>query len=206
MYHPCTGFTREDCGEGHQATKVAEKSDGRRIVDNVTFRLDSGIMKTVRRDSAQEGFTLNSLVNRQLQQYTEWDRLEGKIGFTTVSHRMFREVLSNLPDEAIAAVGRQQGPREVREYIVLRWRTVTYANFLRFVENYARFATQYELEHHKEGGDTLVLVHALGEKWSVYLEAFMASALEALFGIKAESQRTDESVVITIPEADRTTL
>lgn len=178
---------------------MAEKKNNRKDEKSVTFRLDASAMNTIRRDSADVGFTLNSLANRQLRQYTEWDRLESKIGFTTVRHRVLRAMLSLLPDEEIAALGRAQGPAEAREYILLRWRTVNLANFLRFVENYAKFATQFQLEHHENEGHTLILVHPLGEKWSLYLEAFMLAALEDLCGIHAESHRTDESVVLILP-------
>lgn len=181
---------------------MASKKNGRKVQENITFRLDASAMRTIRRDSMDQGFTLNSLVNRQLLQYTEWDRLERKIGFTTVSYRFFRSVLERLPDDEIAALGKAQGPVEAREYILLRWRTVTFENFLRFVENYSKFATQYDLEKHPGEARTVVLVHALGEKWSIYLEAFMVSALEALFGIQPASERTDNSVLLTLPPAD----
>jgi hypothetical protein len=165
--------------------------------ENLTFRLDASIMETVRRDSAVEGFTLNSIATRQFQQYMEWDRLEAKIGFATVRNRGFRSMLSKISAEDIAAIGREQGPVEVREYILLRWATVNLENFVHFVENYARFATQFQLEHQETGEHVLILVHGLGEKWSIYLEAFMTSALEVLLGIHAKSQRTDESLALT---------
>ena len=170
--------------------------------ENLTFRLDASLMESVRRDSEDEGFTLNSLANRQFMQYTEWDRLEAKIGFMTVRHRFFRAVLAKLSDEEIASIGREQGPAESREYILLRWRKVTLGNFLRFVENYSRFATQYQLEHHNHGEHVMILVHPLGEKWSIYLEAFMAAALEDLFRIHPKTQRTDESVAVTFTGSD----
>jgi hypothetical protein len=156
-------------------------------------------MDAVRRDSAEEGFSLNSLANRQFQQYTEWDRLEGKIGFTTVRHRVIRAMLSRLSDEEVAQLGRIQGPAEAREYILLRWRTITLENFIRFVENYARFATQYNLIRHEEGEHLMIMAHPLGEKWSIYLEAFMTAVLQDLFGIEPKVQRTDESVAVAFP-------
>src|SRR5256885_13476639 len=108
---------------------------GRKNHENLPFRLDASLLESVRRDSESEGFTLNSLANRQFMQYTEWDRLESKIGFMTVRHRFFRAILSKLSDE-IAAIGREQGPAEAPEYILLRWRTGSVEDFLRFVENY----------------------------------------------------------------------
>src|SRR5436309_11632343 len=106
-------------------------------------------MESVRRDSVDEGFTLNSLANRQFMQYTEWDRLEAKIGFMTVRHRCYRAMLAKLSDEEIAAIGREQGPSEARKYTRRRWTTVTLDQFMSSVEHYARFATQFQLEHHE---------------------------------------------------------
>ena len=176
---------------------MPKPKSGRKQHENLTFRLDASLMESVRRDSVDEGFTLNSLANRQFMQYTEWDRLEAKIGFMTVRHRFFRAMLAKLSDEEVAAIGREQGPSEAREYILLRWTTVTLEHFISFVENYARFATQFQLEHHETGEHVLILVHPLGEKWSIYLEAFMTAALDSLFGIRPRIQRTDESLALT---------
>jgi hypothetical protein len=182
--------------------QVAKPKDTPKNHRNLTFRLDSSVMDAVRRDSAEEGFSLNSLANRQFQQYTEWDRLEAKIGFTTVRNRVFRAMLSKLSDEEVAALGRAQGPSEAREYILLRWRTITLENFIRFIENYARFATQFNLIHHPDGERLMVLAHPLGEKWSIYLEAFMSAALEDLLGVQVHTQRTDESLALSFPRFD----
>lgn len=182
--------------------QVAKPKDSEKNHRNLTFRLDSSVMDAVRRDSIEEGFSLNSLANRQFQQYTEWDRLEAKIGFTTIRHRLIRSLLARLSDEEVADLGRSQGSAEAREYILLRWREISIDTFIRFVENYSRFATQYNLIHHDDGEHLLILAHSLGEKWSIYLEAFMSSALEGLFGIRPRVQRTDESVALAFPFPD----
>ena len=70
-------------------------------------------------------------------------------------------------------------------------------HFIRFVDNYARYSGQFHVEHHDEAQHTLVLFHNLGSKWSLYLEAFMASALEASLNVTARTQRTDQSVALT---------
>jgi hypothetical protein len=187
------------CGTGSRAPLAKSKNPPKNH-RNLTFRLDSSMMDAVRRDSEEEGFSLNSLANRQFRQYTEWDRLEGKIGFTTVRHRAFRAMLAKLSDQEVAALGREQGPAEAREYILLRWRTITLGNFVRFLDTYGKFATQYNFVHHAEGGGHLVIfAHSLGAKWSIYLEAFMTSALRDLFGIGATSSRTDESLAVSFP-------
>src|SRR5207247_5608089 len=63
--------------------KVATKKGNRTEHENPTFRLDISILDAIRRDSADEGLSANNLANRQLERYTEWDRLESKFGFMT---------------------------------------------------------------------------------------------------------------------------
>ena len=189
-------------GVGVPGATVATKKGNRTEHENPTFRLDTSIIDAIRRDSADEGLSANSLANRQLERYTEWDRLESKFGFMTLRDRMFRDMLARVSPADLAALGREQGPVEATEYMLLRWKAISLANFVRFVKNYAKFATQFELQHHVADGHELVFVHSLGENWSVYLEAFMLAALEGVFGIHAESERTDESVVLTFPDVN----
>src|SRR5438093_13575035 len=68
--------------------KVATKKGNRTEHENRTFRLDISILDAIRRDSAGEGLSANNLANRQLERYTEWDRLESKFGFMTLRDRM----------------------------------------------------------------------------------------------------------------------
>src|SRR5437667_4304244 len=115
---------------------------------------------------------------------------------------MFLDMLARVSPDGLAALGREQGPVEATEYMLLRWKAISLANFVRFVKNYAKFATQFELQDHVADGHELVFVHSRGENWSVYLEAYMLAALERVFGIHAESERTDESVVLTFPDVN----
>src|SRR5438874_7616019 len=147
--------------------KVATKKGNRTEHENPTFRLDISILDAIRRDSADEGLSANNLANRQLERYTEWDRLESKFGFMTLRDRMFRDMLARVSPNDLAALGREQGPIEATEYMLLRWKAISLPNFVRFVKNYAKFATQFELQHHVADGHELVFVHSLGENWSV---------------------------------------
>ncbi|TLZ43985.1 MAG: hypothetical protein E6K19_05855 [Methanobacteriota archaeon] len=155
------------------------------------------MMEVARVGAVEEGISLNSLANRQLRQYAEWDRVERKLGYVTVRDRVLRSILDRLSEDEVIALGRALGEVEVREYVTFNWRTMSLENFLHFVDNYARYSGQFRVEHHREQDHTLVFFHRLGTKWSVYLEAFMNSALEAALGQKASSQRTDESVALT---------
>ena len=181
---------------------LAIKKGVRKEHENPTFRLDASILDAIRRDSADEGSSANSLANRQLERFTEWDRLETKIGFTTVRQRMFREMLARVPPEDLVALGREQGPAEAREFMLVRWKSISLRNFVRFINSYAKFATQFELQHHEGEEHKLVLVHSLGENWSIYLEAFLLAALDQVFGVEAFSEHTDESVVLSFPDVD----
>jgi hypothetical protein len=164
---------------------------------SVTFRVIAPVMEVARVGAVEEGISLNSLANRQLRQYAEWDRVERKLGYVTVRDRVIRSILDRISEDEVVAMGRNLGEVEVREYITLNWRTMNLENFLHFVDNYARYSGQFRVEHHREREHTLVLFHRLGAKWSLYLEAFMSSALDASLGQKAKTEWTDESVALT---------
>jgi len=173
------------------------RSNGFEKYRSVTLRVSSPVMDVARDAASEEGISLNSLANRQLRQYAEWDRLKHKLGYVTVRDRVFQHILEKLPEDEIVELGRQLGEVEAREYVMLNWRIMSPDHFIRFVDNYARYSGQFHVEHHDEAQHTLVLFHNLGSKWSLYLEAFMASALEASLGVTAKTQRTDQSVALT---------
>src|SRR5437667_12581465 len=146
--------------------KVATKKGNRTEHENPRFRLAISILDAIGRDSADEGLSANSLANRQLERYTEWDRLESKFGFMTLRDRMFRDMLARVSPADLAALGREQGPVEATEYMLLRWKAISLANFVRFVKNYAKFATQFELQHNVADRHELEVIHSLVENRS----------------------------------------
>jgi hypothetical protein len=164
---------------------------------SVTLRVSAPVMDVARDAASEEGISLNSLANRQLRQYAEWDRLKRKLGYVTVRDRVFQHILEKLPEDEIVELGRRLGEVEAREYVTLNWRMMTPEHFIRFVDNYARYSGQFHVEHHEEAQHTIVLFHNLGYKWSLYLEAFMMAALDASLGLRARTQRTDQSVALT---------
>src|SRR5256884_4255284 len=64
-------------------TEVA-RSNGFEKYRSVTLRVSSPVMDVARAASSQECISLNSLANRQLRQYAEWDRLKHQLGYGTV--------------------------------------------------------------------------------------------------------------------------
>lgn len=154
-------------------------------------------MEVARVGAEEEGISLNSLANRQLRQYAEWDRMERKLGYVTVRDRVFRQILDHLQEEDIVELADRLGEIEAREYITLNWGRVSPDRILDFVDSYARYSGQFRVEHHRQGQHTLVLFHRLGSRWSIYLEAFMLSAIQAVLGQKAKSERAEDHVTLT---------
>ena len=64
---------------------------------SITFRFDSYVIDEMQREADQKETSLNVLVNQVLKRYTEWDRIEGKIGMMLVPKVM----LSSLIDKYI---------------------------------------------------------------------------------------------------------
>lgn len=172
-------------------------NNNRAKYESVTLRVTTPVIEIARLGAEEEGISLNSLANRQLRQYADWDRLERKLGYVTVRDRVFRLLLERLPEEDIAPLGKRLGEIEVREYVTLNWGRMAPERILDFVDSYARYSGQFRVEHHRQGQHTLVLFHRLGPKWSLYLEAFMLSAIQAALGQRARAERTEDSVTLT---------
>jgi len=93
-------------------TEVA-RSNGFEKYRSVTLRVSSPVMDVARDAASEEGISLNSLANRQLRQYAEWDRLKHKLGYVTVRDRVFQHILEKLPDDEIIELGRRLASAQV---------------------------------------------------------------------------------------------
>ena len=79
-----------------------------------TFRFSESLARSLQKEAADEGTTVNALANSILSGYFDWGKKAREFGFISLHKPIFMRLIDELDDETLARLG--------REVMVASWR------------------------------------------------------------------------------------
>jgi len=164
-----------------------------------SFRINEEWIKVLNEEAKKQGISVNSLLNRLLQQYA-YLRYMLRYGAITVTRKGFSGILECCPEDKIRENGRNAGSTITRDILLTMGVAPDYNFVILLVKKIlSEFAGWFECDHHiKRDKEILHLRHDLGIKWSIYVEAAASETFNSVLGKKVTTEISDSSVTITI--------
>ena len=164
-----------------------------------SFRIDQEWLTVLTQEAEKQGVSVNSLLNRLLQQYA-YLRYMMRYGAITLTRQGFMSILECCPDEKIQEKGQNAGANIVKDLLQTMGVPPTYGFILCIIKKIlSEFAGWFECDHHiKPDKEILHFRHDLGPKWSTYLAAITAGTFNELLDTKVNIETTNNSVTVTI--------
>jgi predicted transcriptional regulator len=165
-----------------------------------TIRIDYDVNHKLQGLSSKERSTFNSLLNRALRRYVEWDVFAENFGLVTVHQQMWKALLSQLTDKEARELGRQIGAQSMMDFVTFYFHkfdldSVLLAFRLLGTEYMRNF--QFVDFGAGDGVRTVVLRHSLGPAASgFYSESLRVICHQLQVGV--EIDETDEQIVARI--------
>ena len=169
-----------------------------------SFRVDEEWLNVLAEEAERQGISVNSLLNRILQQYA-YLRFILRFGAITLTRKGFVGILECCPDEKISENGLNAGSAIVKDLLLTMGVKPNYSFVLCLVKKLlAEFSGWFECDHHiMEDKEILHLRHELGMKWSLYLSGVATGTFNSILDKQVNIEHTDSSVTITIPKTDK---
>ena len=164
-----------------------------------SFRIDEEWLNVLNEEAEKQGVSVNSLLNRLLQQYA-YLRFMLRYGAITLTRKGFSSLLECCPDDEVRKKGRIAGSKITKDILLTMGVPPTY-DFTVFVVKklLSDFAGWFECDHHiKRDKEVLHLRHDLGIKWSIYLSGAVAGTFNSLLDKEVTVELSDSSVTVTI--------
>ena len=166
-----------------------------------SFRIAEEWLNVLNEEAEKQGVSVNSLLNRILQQYA-YIRYMLRYGAITLTRKGFSGILECCPEDKVRENGRNAGSTITRDILLTMGVTPNYSFVILLVKKIlSEFAGWFECDHHvKRDKEILHLRHDLGIKWSIYVEAAASETFNSILGKKVTTEISDSSVTITIPK------
>ncbi|MDQ4012251.1 MAG: type II toxin-antitoxin system HicB family antitoxin [Thermoproteota archaeon] len=176
----------------------------RRATTTITFRINSDVMRKINAKAEQEDISLNTLINRILKRYSEWDMYEGKAGMISVNRRVIKTLFEGLSKEEVVKMSREVAKNEVYN-IALFMKGKSKLDVDSFISWFlSRMKNCTEITENKENYSKIyILKHDLGENWSLYHKTVLDSIFMDYLQTPLQTSITDSTIVFTVDDKDK---
>lgn len=160
--------------------------------------MDKELSESVRKIAKEEDVSVNSLINRLLKKYSEWDAVEARTLEVHVTKAFVKRVMARLTDNEVRALARSSTPTALTR-LQVREGQITLQGLLKTAELYGKYSGLYRLEHTSQGErHVLNFRHEICYKWSVFLSTVIKNLLGEIPDYVVEFKLNSDSCVVRL--------
>jgi hypothetical protein len=155
-----------------------------------TIRLPEALDSSLQNISETEKVSVNSVINRSLERFVEWDQLTEKFGFASVTRALLSRLLDYLTLNEVREVGALMAKDQTRSLILYSGKEITYSALLNLLQLGTRYSGLYKADYtidKSKGKCIVVLSHSLGVKGSYFFESMLKTIFADLLKIPLET-------------------
>ena len=180
-----------------------ENSNEGRINSSITFRLKDRTIDDLKKQSEEEGVSLNNLVNKVLDSYLEWECFAPKVGFVSIQKSVLRELFDSLSEEWIKKIAISAADSFEDELLVMRGKVDLDAVLSLTKGRVKQSGCALSVFDDRVGhSKKLIIQHEMGHGWSIFAKTYNQRLINNI-GYTVRTERTDNSVTIEIFDLDR---
>ncbi len=136
-----------------------------------TIRLSESLVRSLEKEAADEGTSVNADVNSILSQHFDWDKKAEEFGFYSIPIRLLKNILEGLDDEALARLGREVLPALWKEMAEFFSQDSSLDGMVKFQTMRSKFNPHNHTRVTQDEGEyTIVWRHDFGPKWSIVVK------------------------------------
>ncbi|TLZ70726.1 MAG: hypothetical protein E6K10_07235 [Methanobacteriota archaeon] len=170
-----------------------------------SVRIEKDADERLRALADQSDTSVNTLVNRALRKFVEWDAYGEKFGFVAVPGIMLTKLMDHLTDEQARALGSWAGKNLLREFITFWFKEITPETLLEgFPRLFAKYAHAFAYEEHVEDDyRVIILKHGSGPRWSTFYQEATETAFRELINREVHVEKSENQVVLRLRRLEK---
>ncbi len=139
----------------------------------ITFRLEENTINKLRNLSRTEEVSTNTLVNRALRRFIDWDSYVPRSGFVLLTRPVLKKILDNLDEKFIVEIASTIGKEEIQDLLLFMRGKVDFDSFLSWYETMMLNSSVQTSHLIDDGIHSMVLKHDLGKNWALYQKTIL---------------------------------
>jgi hypothetical protein len=153
----------------------------KRKTSTFTLRIDEDVIKSLQNESELHDISLNTLINKILKRYIEWDLYAPKVGMIPMAKPVISSLFNMMNEEEILGLVSNFGKNVVQDiayFMKMKSDPDTFLTWfeIRMRRSFVEFNYLQENDHH-----IYVLKHDLGYNWSLYHKKILEKIFNEIF-------------------------
>jgi hypothetical protein len=166
-----------------------------------TFRLDTDVKTKLDELSQRQNKSVNALANKALRKLVEWDATSEELGNITLSSRLLAKLMEFASTEQTRELANWASINVFNDLVQLLFQKKNLTSVIATLALLDKYAGAFTLEHgFSKGKHTLIILHKMGLKWSLFYEELIVKMLSPLKDIirNVSATSSENQVVISI--------
>jgi hypothetical protein len=160
-----------------------------------TLRFSESLARSLEKEAADEGTTVNALTNSIIGGYFDWVKKAREFGFVAVHKPVFVSLFEELDDKTLIRIGRDVMTTSWKEMAEFWFQDSTPDKILDALSMRSKFDSKIRTSMTREEGVyTIVFHHDFGPKWSIVLKSALQEFVRKSFLVEPRVS-AGESVV-----------
>jgi hypothetical protein len=156
-----------------------------------TSRIEENILKTLEKESENQEISLNTLINKILRKYVEWDLHEPKVGMIPMAKPVISTLFDMMEEDEITELAVNFGKNIIKDISLFMKIKLDPLSFIMWLETRMKRSI-VEFNYTSENDVYIyVLKHDLGYNWSLYHKQLLEAIFHDFFKKRIDVEITD---------------
>jgi hypothetical protein len=147
-----------------------------------TIRFSESLARSLEKEAAEEGTTVNANVNLIISRHFDWHKKANEFGFVSVHKPVFMSLFGELDEKTLARIGREVLTASWREMAMFWFQDSSPDGILDALSLRSKFGSKMRTRMTREEDMyTVVCHHDFGPKWSIVLKSALQEFVRKSF-------------------------
>lgn len=158
-------------------------------------------MKVLRDEAKREGITVNSLMNRILEDYGLFHRYYARYSVVTMTQSTLRRMVELCPEEDLREIAKKGGIENFKDIARTLGFELTHENLIFFITKVCgKYVKWFKVEHYlRKGIEVFHMRHHMGKKWSLYIAEVMSAIFKYSYDKRANIDIIEGGLTVEVP-------
>ena len=164
-----------------------------------SFRLDQGWDQAIKELAKEEGISISGLLEKIVRDYLLFYRWAEELDSVIFSPNTINSIIEALDEEKLREIGEEVAQTTFRESYLARGdelglETVTF----QIKDQMGKYAHWFTVEEHDTSSHYFYIRNKLGEKWGIFVEAYLSSLIQNVAGVEVETERIGQNIQVRL--------
>lgn len=163
----------------------------------VSLRIPKDVMDNLNDEANIDNISLNSLVNKILKRYMEWNKFEDKASLIPLSSVAVKELFEGLNKDQVIYLAKDV-VKAIYDIILFMQGRVDINTLISWYLQRMKYCSEISEKRDNDENRNIIFKHELGENWSLYHKTIIESICRDILSMSVKVDITNSTIKFKI--------